>query len=97
MESKGFVSFSNEEIEKMEFYAADLANKKGYFRVLHKYKDGTKEICRVKSGEDSDGLKIWTIGGYTTKRGSTYIAVVAGKVLPGVEIVFHGRRKKLPR
>lgn len=91
------IAFSNKEIREMEFYAKDLENKKGYFRILHTHKDGTQEICRVTSSEDSDGLRIWTLGGYTTTRGSSHLAVVAGKVLPNVKVVFHKNRKKLPR
>ena len=78
----------------MEYNAFDLENKKGYFRVEHTNKDGSKEICRVESSVSSDGDKIWSLGAYTTKGGSTYLAVVGAKVLPGIKIIHHGNKKK---
>ena len=92
---RGFVSYSTEEIKKMEYNAFDLGNKRGYFRIEHTNEDGTKEICRVESGTDQDGYRIWSIGGYTTKKGTVYLAVVAAKVLPGIKVIHHRNKKRI--
>jgi hypothetical protein len=91
---KGFISFSKDELKAMEYNAFDLENKRGYFRVEHTSNDGKKEICRVESSADQDGYKIWSIGAYTTKKGSVHLAVVGAKVLPGIKIIHHGNKKK---
>lgn len=89
----GFVSFSHDELRKLPHNAFDLENKKGYFRVEHLHEDGTVEICRVESSQGEDGYKIWSLGAYTTKRGSTHLAVVGAKVLPGIKVLHHGNKK----
>lgn len=93
VKEKGFVSYSNEQIKAMPHYAQDLANSKGYFRIEHTNEDGSTEICRVESSVGPEGYRIWTLGAYTTKAKQTYLAVVAGKVLPGIKIVKHKNSK----
>lgn len=80
------LSLSNKQLEGLP-YAVDLAGKRGYFYVEHTHEDGSKETCRVTSGTDEDGLRVWTLGAYTTKTGTTHLAVVAGKVLKNIKVV----------
>lgn len=54
------------------------------FKVIHTHKDGTTEVCTVNKCTDNKGAESWAVGGYTTKDGTTYLAVVAGKILKDV-------------
>lgn len=79
------IGFSNAELKNLP-YAVDLIGDKDYFEVIHTHEDGSTEICKVTSGTDSDGYKLWSIGAYTTNKGNTYMAVLAGKVLKNVTV-----------
>lgn len=68
-------------------FAVDLEDENGEFRIVHTNEDGTMEFYKVCPGTDSDGTKTWGIGGYTTKSGTTFLAVLGGKVLPGIILI----------
>ena len=79
-------SIGNDELRKLKHYAVDLADDNGEFEIVHTNKDGSLEVCKVSSGTDDKGRKLWSIGAYTTKDGSSYLAVVGGKVLADIRL-----------
>ena len=80
------ISIGNEELDGQPF-AVDLEDENGEFEIVHTNEDGTTEFCKVSSGTGSDGTKTWGIGGYTTKSGTTFLAVVGGRVLQDIILI----------
>lgn len=79
-------AIGQDELRKLPYHAVDLQDENGEFEIIHTHEDGSQEVCKVSSGTDSEGNKLWTIGGYSTMNGKTYLAVVGGKVLKSITL-----------
>jgi hypothetical protein len=76
------LSISNEELKHLP----SIPDGTESFEIIHTHPDGTAETCAVKPSKSESGETTWAMGGYTTKEGKTFLAVLAGKILDGIQL-----------
>jgi hypothetical protein len=80
--TKSMLAIGNDELNELPQVPPDVTS----FEIIHTNPDGSTETCTVKQGKSPTGLTTWNIGAYTTKSGTTYLAVLMGKLMEGIQL-----------